>query len=148
MRVKNQPFLKSIGAVAPMLTRSLCLNMTLNTHCWSLVCFLAPQHPEQWIDPWLLSVASVDSLSLSGPQRLNKTGKNITPWKRPKATVRRNTLKKVIKTWDFENPKSKRARKVVIPPLMTAGPIFKRLLTARSSLLPCDTIKAWAMCAE
>ena len=36
----------------------------------------------------------LSALSLSGPQRLNKTGKKTTPWKRPNATVRRKTCKK------------------------------------------------------
>ena len=47
-----------------------------------------------------------------------------------------NTLKNVMKTCDWEKPNSSKARKVVIPPLTIAGPIFKRLLTARSSRVP------------
>ena len=45
-------------------------------------------------------------------------------------------LKKVMKTWDCEKPNKTRAKKVVIPPLMMAGPILFKLLTARSSLVP------------
>ena len=41
-----------------------------------------------------------------------------------------------MKTCDWEKPNSSKARKVVIPPLTIAGPIFKRLLTARSSRVP------------
>ena len=47
-----------------------------------------------------------------------------------------NTLKNVMKTCDWEKPNSSKAKKVVIPPLTIAGPIFKRLLTARSSRVP------------
>jgi hypothetical protein len=41
-----------------------------------------------------------------------------------------------MKTWDCEKPRSINARKVVTPPLMMAGPILVKLLTALSSLVP------------
>ena len=36
----------------------------------------------------------------SGPIKERMTGKRTRPWKRPKRTVRTNTLKKVRKTWE------------------------------------------------
>ena len=57
------------------------------------------------------------------------------PWKNW-ITNSINTLKNVMKTCDWEKPNSSKAKKVVIPPLTIAGPIFKRLLTARSSRVP------------
>ena len=37
-----------------------------------------------------------------GPIRLNKTGKNTRPWKRPKVTTRKNILKNVLKMYDLK----------------------------------------------
>ena len=47
-----------------------------------------------------------------------------------------STLKKVMKTWDCEKPSNSKAKKVVTPPLMMAGPMLVRLWTALSSRDP------------
>ena len=44
-------------------------------------------------------------------------------------TVRENTLKKEMKTWEVEAARRTRARKVVIPPLRTADPMVVRAVT-------------------
>ena len=64
------------------------------------------------------------------------TGKTTRPWYSPNTTVRVKTLKKVLRTCPVEKEPSERARKVVRPPLRTAGPMVMRALTVFSSLLP------------
>ena len=51
------------------------------------------------------------------------------------------TLKIVTKTCDCENPSRTRARKVVMPPLTTAGPMVTKVVCARSSLVPGTIMK-------
>ena len=51
------------------------------------------------------------------------TGSRTTPLNNPNTTVRVNTLKKVRKTWPVDREHSTSARKVVNPPLRTAGPM-------------------------
>ena len=46
------------------------------------------------------------------------------------------TLKKVVKTCDVEKAVRMKARKVLKPPLRTAGPMSRRVLTALSSPEP------------
>ena len=47
--------------------------------------------------------------------------------------MRKLTLKKVLKTYDVEAAKSMNAKKVLKPPLKTAGPISLRADAARST---------------
>ena len=67
------------------------------------------------------------------------TGKRMRPLKRPKETVRVNTLKNVRKTWPVEKEQRSRARKVVRPPLNTAGPMVSTASTVLWCLLPVAT---------
>ena len=64
------------------------------------------------------------------------TGKTTSPWYSPNTTVKVKALKKVKKTWPLEMDPNARARKVVRPPLRTAGPMVIRALMVFSSLLP------------
>lgn len=71
-----------------------------------------------------------------GPRVARRTGKTTSPWYNPKTTVKVKTLKKVKKTCPVEKAASARARKVVRPPLRTAGPMVTRALMVLSSLSP------------
>ena len=81
---------------------------------------------------------------MKGAFKLNNIGKNIIAWYSPNRTVRKKTLKKVIKAWDFESQSSMTARNVVIPPLITAGPIVCNAFWARSKRVP-ETIANFGM---
>ena len=74
--------------------------------------------------------------SWSGPIVTRITGKTTRPWNSPNTTVKVKTLKKVLRTCPVEKDPSARARKVVRPPLRTAGPMVMRALTVFSSLSP------------
>ena len=77
-----------------------------------------------------------DSDSWAGPRVARTTGKTTSPWYNPNTTVKVNTLKKVRKTWPVDMEQRARARKVVRPPLRTAGPMEIRALMVFSSLSP------------
>ena len=55
-------------------------------------------------------------------------------------TVRQNTLKKEMKTWEVESPSSTSARNVVSPPLNTADPIVDRAEIVRLLRSPAANI--------
>ena len=82
---------------------------------------------------------------LAGPNILKTTGRKISPWKSPKITTRKKTLKKVRKMIDLDMERRTNARKVEIPPLRTAGPMLVIVCFILSSLDPVATMKAWAM---
>ena len=77
-----------------------------------------------------------DCDSCSGPRVARTTGKTTSPWYNPNTTVKVKTLKNVRKTCPVDMEQRARARKVVRPPLRTAGPMVMRALTVFSSLLP------------
>ena len=64
------------------------------------------------------------------------TGKTTSPWYSPNTTVKVKTLKKVRKTCPVDREQRARARKVVRPPLRTAGPMVIRAVMVFSSLSP------------
>ena len=74
--------------------------------------------------------------SCSGPRVARTTGRTTSPWYNPNTTVKVNALKNVLKTCPLETAPSDRARKVVRPPLRTAGPMVIRALMVLSSLSP------------
>ena len=67
------------------------------------------------------------------------TGNRMRPLKSPKETVRVKTLKNVRNTWPVENEQRSSARKVVRPPLNTAGPMASTASTVRWCLVPAAT---------
>ena len=71
-----------------------------------------------------------------GPRVASTTGKTTSPWYNPKTTVKVKTLKKVRKTCPVDMEHSARAKKVVRPPLRTAGPMEIKALMVLSSLSP------------
>ena len=77
-----------------------------------------------------------DCDSCSGPRVARTTGRTTSPWYNPNTTVKVNALKNVLKTCPLETAPSDRARKVVRPPLRTAGPMETRAVMVLSSLLP------------
>ena len=79
-----------------------------------------------------------DCDSWAGPRVARTTGKTTSPWYNPNTTVKVKTLKKVLRTCPVDKDPSARARKVVKPPLRTAGPMVMRALTVFSSLSPED----------
>ena len=85
---------------------------------------------------------------LSGPRRLKTTGRKSRPWNSPKTTTRKKTLKNVRKMMDLDVERRTKARKVEIPPLRTAGPMFVKVCFILLSLEPLATMKAWAIWAE
>ena len=82
----------------------------------------------------------VDCDSWAGPSVARTTGKTTSPWYNPNTTVKVNTLKKVRKTWPVDMEQRARARKVVRPPLRTAGPMESRALMVFSSLSPAGNL--------
>ncbi len=84
-------------------------------------------------------------VELGGPMKLRTTGRNTRPWKRPKKTTRKNTLKKARKKIDLVNISTAKAKNVEKPPFSTAGPRSTRAMYTRSFRVPVATIKAWAM---
>jgi len=76
------------------------------------------------------------SILYTGPIRDSTTGNSTSPWKRPNITVSANTLKNVMKTWEEEKLHNTRARKVVRPPLKTAGPMVDMDSRAFLCLVP------------
>ena len=89
-----------------------------------------------------------EELVFSGPSMASRAGKRTRPWNKPNTTVSTNTwdrlahwqgrltLKKEMKTWEDEAPRSTKARKVVIPPLSTAKPMVAMASCALSNLEP------------
>ena len=108
----------------------------------------------------------------------SKTGNTTKPWYRPNATTRKNiwnikvlkkkiffcqkkfvklldkcwernfTLKNVKNTWDSEAQVVIKARNVLKPPFITAGPISAKVWIARlSPFSPGVIMKVWAMWA-
>ena len=75
-----------------------------------------------------------------GPRVARTTGKTTSPWYNPNTTVKVKTLKKVKRMCPVEKAASARARKVVRPPLRTAGPMVTRALMVLSSLSPAESI--------
>ena len=57
---------------------------------------------------------------------LSTVGSSTRPWKRPKTTTRKNTLKKLLKRYELEKQRRAKARYVEKPPLNTAGPMSTR----------------------
>ena len=76
----------------------------------------------------------------AGPISDKITGRRINPWKRPKTTTNRNTLKKTENTWDSLPARRMNAINVDMPPFRTAGPMSTRAAAALSLLVP-DTVK-------
>ena len=77
-----------------------------------------------------------DCDSSSGPRVARTTGKTTSPWYNPNTTVKVKTLKNVRKTCPVDMEQRARARKVVRPPLRTAGPMEMRAVMVLSSLSP------------
>ena len=77
-----------------------------------------------------------DCDSCSGPRVARTTGKTTSPWYNPNTTVKVKTLKNVRKTCPVDMEQRARARKVVRPPLRTAGPMETRAVMVLSSLSP------------
>ena len=77
-----------------------------------------------------------DCDSCDVPRVARTTGNTTSPWYNPNTTVKVKALKKVLKACPLENDPSDRARKVVRPPLRTAGPMVTRALMVLSSLSP------------
>ena len=57
------------------------------------------------------------------------------PWKRPNKQMRKNILKKERKTYVEEVARRRKASKVEMPPLRTAGPIFRSVFNTLASLI-------------
>ena len=74
--------------------------------------------------------------SCEGPRVARTTGKTTSPWYNPNTAINVKALKVVKRTCPVENDPSSRARKVVRPPLRTAGPMVIRALMVLSSLSP------------
>ena len=81
----------------------------------------------------------VDCDAWCGPRVARTTGKTTSPWYNPNTTVKVKTLKNVRKTCPVDMEQRARARKVVRPPLRTAGPMETRAVMVLSSLLPADS---------
>ena len=73
--------------------------------------------------------------------RLSNTGRKRRPWNKPKSTTRKKILKKVRKMIDLELASRTKERKVDIPPLNTAGPIFVKVFFILSLLEPSSIVK-------
>lgn len=67
---------------------------------------------------------------------LRITGKKIRAWNIPKRETRKKILKNVVKTCEVEKAVRMKARNVLKPPLRTAGPMSRSVLTALSSPEP------------
>ena len=73
---------------------------------------------------------------LLDPRVARMVGRKARPWNTPYNTVRPNTLKKVMKTWEAEKGRMMTASRVVMPAFTMAGPRVTRAFCALSVLEP------------
>ena len=70
------------------------------------------------------------------PRVARMVGKKASPWNTPYNTVKPNTLKKVMKTWEAEKGRMMTASRVVMPAFTMAGPRVTKAFCALSVLVP------------
>ena len=70
------------------------------------------------------------------PRVARMVGKKASPWNTPYNTVKPNTLKKVMKTWEAEKGRMMTASRVVMPAFTMAGPRVTNAFCALSVLVP------------
>ena len=70
------------------------------------------------------------------PRVARIVGKKASPWNTPYNTVKPNTLKKVMKTWEAEKGRMMTASRVVMPAFTMAGPRVTKAFCALSVLVP------------
>ena len=70
------------------------------------------------------------------PRVARMVGRKASPWNTPYNTVRPNTLKKVMKTWEAEKGRMMTASRVVMPAFTMAGPRVTKASCALSVLVP------------